>query len=283
MLKHFTRSLAHRLLNDNISFLAGGVAFYALLALFPAMTALVSLVGIFTKATLLHEQLHLAQALFPPDVYKLLYDQLLALTQKSNSSLSLTAIVSLIMALMSATRGTKAMVAALNALFRVRESRSWWQKQILAVGMTAGSLFTLLLGLLLIVATPLVAKLLSPEIVALIQMPLLLIRWGLLAGVMFVAVMMAFTFGPSQHRDGYRFLFVVIGACVATIVWILAAFGGSWLVQQIPQLHATFGSLSAMIALMLWIVISAYAVLVGAAVTATLEEITNASTAEARD
>jgi membrane protein len=138
--RKFFYSLTHRLLTDNISFLAGGVAFYGLLALFPAMGALVALMALAANPQVVQEQLQEVRFLFPPEVYTLLHDQILSLVKQSNDTLGLTFFISVFLALLSANRGTKGLLAALNMIFRVRENRIWWRQQLVSLGITFGGL-----------------------------------------------------------------------------------------------------------------------------------------------
>ena len=266
----FIRSLMRRLLTDNISFLAGGVAFYGLFALFPAMAALVSIFGLVANPFVVQQQLEDAQAFFPPQVYELLHDQVLILLKQSDSALSLTAIASIIIALYSATRGTKAMLLALNMVFRVTENRPWWLRQGIAIFITLGGLMTLILALFILVAIPFILKLLPPDIAPIIAAPIIYLRWILLAGSILFGIILLLALGPNLPLRQQRIGAVTLGAIVATVFWVVGAGTGSWIIQKLPNFHAAYGSLSAVTVLMLWMVSSAYAVLLGAAVTATL-------------
>jgi membrane protein len=267
----FIRSLMRRLLTDNISFLAGGVAFYGLFALFPAMAALISLFGLIANPFVVQQQLEDAQAFFPPQVYELLHEQVLTLLKQTDATLSLTAVISILVAVYSATRGTKAMLLALNMVFRVTENRSWWLRQGIAIFITLGGLMTLILALFILVAIPLILKLLPPDIATLVAAPIIYLRWLLLAGSILFGIMLLLAMGPNLPLRQQRIGAVTLGALVATVFWVVGAALGSWVIQKLPNFHATYGSLSAVTVLMLWMVSSAYAVLLGAAVTATLD------------
>jgi membrane protein len=281
-LKFFFLSLLRRIGTDNISFLAGGVAFYGLLALFPAMAAMVSLFGIFTKAGVLHEQLNSIQSFFPPNVYEIISTQLIALTKQSDEALSLTAIVSLFLTLFSATRGTKAMLAALNLVFRINENRKWIFRQFLSFFITLGALLVMVLAMFVIIVIPVVVKFLPLDLVALIKTPLEWLRWIILGSAVMGGVALLFAFGPSRPIRQQRLTGLALGSLTATVLWVAGAWGGSFVMKLLPQLHAAYVSLSAVVTLMLWMMISAYAILTGAAVTATLDK-SEEATAEARD
>jgi membrane protein len=267
----FIRSLMRRLLTDNISFIAGGVAFYGLFALFPAIAAIVSIFGLAANPFIVQQQLEAAQGFFPQQVYQLLHDQVLTVLEQTHATLSVTAVVSLVIAFYSATRGTKAMLSALNMVFRVTDDRPWWLRQSIAILITLGGMLTLILALFILVALPFILKSLPPDLAALIATPIICLRWLVLTGAVLFGIMLLFAVGPNRPWQEQHLLYVGIGAVVATLGWIIGAAVGSWIVQMIPDFHAAYGSLSAVTLLMLWMLISAYAVLLGAAVTATLD------------
>lgn len=276
-----------RILTDNINFLAGGVAFYGMLALFPALAGLVSLIGLIASASLMTEQLQSVQALFPPEVFRILQEQLGALTAQSNTTLSLTMVFSLLLTVYSATKGTKAMLAALNSVFRVNETRSWLWLQVLSYSLTFGALALMIMAVFLVIAVPLVMRVLPEYIVTGIGRPVDALRWLILSAAVFGGLFILFGFGPNRSVDGKCFRSIFWGAFTGTAIWIASAVGGSMLVQFFPGLHAAYGSLSAIVALMMWIYLSAYTVLIGSAITAEAEAFSNCnkscdSTAEPR-
>src|SRR5690606_19576591 len=221
-MKLFLLSLLRRIGTDNISFLAGGVAFYALLALFPAMGAMVSLFGIFAKAVALNAQLVAIRDFIAPNVYDILSAQLIALTKQSDSSLSITAIIGLLLTLFSATRGTKAMLAALNLVFRINESRPWWLRQVLSFLITLGGLLVMVLAIFVIVAIPIILNFLPPDLLALIRTPLEWLRWIILGSAVMAGIALLFAFGPSRPIRHQRIGGLAAGALVATALWVLS-------------------------------------------------------------
>lgn len=282
----FLRSLLMRILNDNINFLAGGVAFYGMLALFPALAGLVSLFGLVASPEVVNEQLLSVQALFPPEVFNIFQDQLGKLTAQSGTTLSLTVVFSLLLTIYSATKGTNAMLAALNSVFRVSETRNWFRLQVLAYALTFGAIALMMMAVFLVVAVPLVMRILPDYVMENFGKPVDALRWLILSTAVFGGLFVLFAFGPNREVNSKCFRSIFWGSFIATAIWIAAAVGGSMLVQFFPNLNAAYGSLSAIIALMMWIYISAYTVLIGSAVTAEAEDIScnsdTASTAPSR-
>jgi membrane protein len=268
----FLRALLSRFMNDNISFLAGGVAFYSMLALFPALAGIVSLFGLVASANVVDQQLESVQLLFPPQVFKIIQDQLLQLTTQSHATLSLTVIVSLLITIYSATKGTNAMLAALNSVFRLTETRSWFRQQIIAYGMTFGALVLMMLTVFIVVAIPLAIHFLPDYILLGKREWIESLRWLILSGAVFAGLFTLFAYGPNREEDEKCFRSIFWGAFIATAIWIGASVVGSILVQLFPYFNAAYGSLSAIIILMMWLYVSAYAVLIGGAITAEAEE-----------
>jgi membrane protein len=275
MLK-FLRALLNRFMTDNISFLAGGVAFYGMLALFPALAGVVSLFGLFASTNAVSQQLETVQLLFPPQVFKIIQDQLLQLTAQSHATLSLTVVISLLITIYSATKGTNAMLAALNGVFRVTETRNWFRQQIVAYGLTLGGLLLMMLTVFIAVAVPLVLHFLPDYILHDLGRPIESLRWLVLAAAVFGGLFTLFAYGPSRPVTRKCFRSIFWGSFIATAIWIAASVFGSMLIQFYPGVNAAYGSLSAIVFLMMWVYVSAYAVLIGGAITAEAEEVSQA-------
>lgn len=267
----FLVSLLRRIMAENISFLAGGVAFYGLLAIFPAMAATVSLFGLLANPYIVHEQLEAVHFLFPPNVFNVLQRQMAGLLSQPVRALSMTVVFSLLLTIYSATKGTRAMQAALNSVFRVQENRAWWKQQLISYGLTFGSLVLMVFAVLVVIAVPVALRLLPDIITDNLRLPLETLRWLSLSGAVFFGLCVLFLFGPARKPERIRSRAVFWGAFLATSLWIAMAVGGSVAIQMVPKLNAAFGSLGALIGLMVWIYLSAYIVLFGGAITATAE------------
>ena len=263
----FTWAVIKRVLDDNISFLAGGVAFYGLLSIFPAMTAVVSFYGLLASGYDVQQHLSLIERFIPGDAFTLLQDQLINITQQTDKTLSLAALASLLFTLYAATKGTKAMLAALNVLHRSTETRPWWKQQGIAFILTGGGLLTLVSALMMIVAVPVIFNLLG--------LPWLLerfdpVRWLILSANIAIGLVFLFALGPNRRCKPLHL--VVLGAIVATGLWLLTAWGFSQFVALFPHFNKVYGSLGAVMVLLSWMYASAYAVLIGAAMTAVAQD-----------
>ncbi len=257
-----------RVLDDNISFLAGGVAFYGLLAIFPAMATVVSFYGLLASGRDIQHHLALLERFIPHDAFALLQAQLISIAKQSDQTLSLTALFSLLFTLYAATKGTKAMLAALNTLHRTSETRPWWKQQGIAFVLTGGGLLTLVCALLMIVAVPIIFHLLRLPGGWFAEFDPF--RWLILGVNIIIGVMFLFALGPNRKCQPLHLVF--LGATIATCLWLLTAWGFSEFVTLFPQINKIYGSLGAVMVLLSWMYASAYAVLIGAAITAVAED-----------
>lgn len=280
--KRILCALWARVGNDNVGFLAGGVAFYALLAIFPAMAALVSLFGLFADAQMVGEQMQAIKRFLPADVYDLLFRQLQLLVAQPRDTLSLTAIFSLLLTLYSATKGTNALLAALNMIFNVAEDRSWWKQHLVSFAMTIGSIIMLVLTLAAVVAIPLFLDFASPTWRDALIHSVTGLRWLLLGATLFFGLLVLFAFGPNRPLPRSDWRVIAIGAFFTSCAWIGASALLSWGLQFLPELHAAYGSLSAVVGLMTWMLVSANIVLWGGAVIDVFERRHLASNAPIR-
>lgn len=264
----FVWAVVNRVLNDNISFLAGGVAFYGLLSIFPAMATVVSFYGLLASGYDVQVHLSLLERFMPKDAFGLLQDQLISISQQSEKTLSLTALISLLFTLYAATKGTKAMLAALNVLHRSVENRPWWKQQGIAFLLTGGGLLTLVCALLMIVAVPIIFHLLRLPGSWFTEFDPF--RWLILGANIVIGLVFLFALGPNRRCQPLHL--VVLGAVIATALWLLTAWGFSEFVALFPQFNKIYGSLGAVMVLLSWMYASAYAVLIGAAITAVAQD-----------
>jgi membrane protein len=253
---------------ENISFLAGGVAFYGLLAVFPMLTSLVSLYGLLASKKDVQAQMAFVAQIVPPSAFDIISGQLLMLVSQPNSQLGWAFVVSVAIALYAASRGTRAVVAALNMLRNTTTRRRWWRQQLVVYGFTLGALLLLICSILLVVALPVMCAFLPGGQFLLGQINVL--RWLLLAGLLFAGMLVLFGMAPTQpvrHLGS-----AVWGAAIATILWVLAGVGLSLFIQFFPSFNKVYGSLGAVIILLLWFYYASAAILTGAALAVVLEE-----------
>jgi membrane protein len=256
-----------RIGEDNISLVAAGVAFYALLSIFPGFTALVSLYGLVADPAAVEKQIASVQGFLPPDAVKLLADQLQSLLDAPKTGIGIGLLVSVVLALWSARAGAGALMTALDIAYGEPERRNIIEFNLVAFGLTAGLILFGIVALLLVAVIPALLKLLPiPDSLAWIVS---LVRWPILAGFAMFAAAALYRFGPSREHPKWQW--VSWGSAIATLVWIIASVGFSVYVSKFGDYNKTYGSLGAIVVLLTWFWISAYIFLAGAELNAEME------------
>lgn len=253
--------------DDRLLSVAAAVAFYALLALVPMLSVLVSLYGLFADPNTIVAQLSPFLHLMPPAVQELVIEQSVRLASKSNSSLSLTLLFSLLIAGWSANAAVKAMFEALNIIYDETEKRSliWYNVVTLFTTLSAAAVGVLALTVIAII----------PAILALfpfqdtVEWMVRILRWPALFAVAVFAIATLYRIGPSRRPPKWRWL--MPGAILSAALWALASFGFSYYVTRLGDYSATYGSLATVVIFMTWLWLSATIVLLGGELNSELE------------
>ena len=252
---------------DYIGLIAAGCAFYFLLAAFPALAAAVSTFGLFADPHLITDQLSLMARFLPPDALAIVMDHAYALAGSEDSTLSLSLLASLLFTIYSATRGVQALIKGFNIAYNCREDRGMAKLTLVSYGLTLLMVAYFLISLLLIAGLPAAVQIFPfpPTIADLIQW----LRWPLLFASALLGLEILYTFGPCRKRQGFR---ISAGAIAATLLWIGGSSLFSAFVSHFTSFNQTYGSLGAVVVLMLWFWVSALTILVGAEINGALEK-----------
>lgn len=252
---------------DRLLAVAAGVVFYGLLAMFPAMTAMVSSYGLFADGATIGGHLAFAAAMLPGGAYDIVQEQVARIVAKSNGALGLAFAFGVAIAIWSANAGMKAMIDALNVAYDETEKRSFVMLNLVSLGMTLAVLIFMLVAIGAVVAVPLALDWIG--LTAFTESLIALFRWPLMFVVLSAALSALYRFGPSRPAAGWRW--VATGSFVAAAIWILASAGFSFYLSNFADYDATYGSLGATIGLMMWLWVSAIIVLFGAELNAEIE------------
>ena len=263
---------------DNVSIVAAGVAFYVMLALFPAITAFVSLFGLISDPNQVQEQFENLRGVVPDDAWSILNDQLTAVASAQTSNLGISALVGLVLALWSAGAGVRAMMTALNIAYHEREKRGFLRFYATAFLFTIGIALLGIISLGVIVIVPVLLNLI--ELGGIAQVLVRLLPWLVLAGFVAIALGFLYRYGASRAEPKTRW--VSWGAILATVLWIGASLLFTIYVSNFGSYNETYGALGAVMVLLLWLWISAFIVLVGAELNAELEHQTERDTTTGR-
>jgi membrane protein len=253
--------------DDRLLATAAGVVFFGLLAVFPAVTALVSSYGLFADPSTIGANLQTLALMLPEGSFQIVQDQIARVLDKGSTALGWTFLFGLALAIWSANAGVKAVIDALNVVYEEREKRSFIGLNLLSLAFTIGGIAALLMMVSAVVAFPLAFDRLGlpPDS----QFIVSLARWPLLFVVLLTALGILYRFGPS--RDPARWEWLGIGTLAAALLWIAGSSALSWYLSNFGNYNATYGSLGAAIGLMTWMWMSAIVVLFGAELNSEIE------------
>lgn len=245
---------------------AAGVTFYMLLSLVPTLTAFVSLYGLFNDRASVLEHVQLLSGIVPPGALSIVTEQLERLTAESNNTLGWTLLVSLGIALWSASAGVKAMFEAMNVAYHEREDRSFIALNATALLFTLAGAVAAILVIAVVVAMPPLVQLLPGEGLE------WLVRIGsYLTMLVVVSLMIAALYRWGASRQDAKWRWITPGAVVSVLALGAGSVALSWYVANFTDNNATYGSLGAVIGMMTWLWISATLVIIGAVLNSEIE------------
>ena len=259
---------------DRVLAVSAGVVFYGLLALFPAVTALVSLYGLIAERSLINQQMAFISDLLPSGTYQVVQDQVSLVLSKGGDSLGLAFLFSLCFSLWSANSGTKAVIDALNIVYEEKEKRGFFVFNLVCLAFTFTALAFVILALLGVVAFPIVLERVGMG--AYSRLLIQVARWPTLVAIMLVSLALLYRYGPSRRESRWEWLSV--GSVLAVLAWLGGSAMLSWYLSRFADYSATYGSLGAAIGLMLWMWISTTVILLGAELNAEIEHQTTQDT-----
>lgn len=260
--------------DDRLLAIAGGVVFFGLLAVFPAITALVSFYGLFADPATIGDNLQSLALMLPQGSFQIVQDQVARVLSKGSTSLGVTFLFGLGLALWSANAGVKAVIDALNVVYGETEKRGFFKLNAVSLLFTIGGLVAILLMVGTVVALPIVLDHIWISEDG--KMIVSLARWPLLFVVVMAGLTVLYRFGPS--RPAARWQWLGIGSLAAALLWLAGSLLLSWYLSNFGHYDATYGSLGAAIGLMMWMWMSAIIVLCGAELNSEIEHQTAVDT-----
>jgi membrane protein len=260
--------------DHNLSIIAGGVAFYALLAIFPALAATVSIYGLVADPADVQAHLASLSGILPQAAYEIIDDQLTQIVSQSGGALGIGLAGGILLALWSASRGILGIIMALNVVYEEHEKRGFLKLNGTALLLTLLGIVMVLISLSLIAALPALSGYLGlPDSLRIL---VTVGRWPLLAVLTMTVLALLYRYAPS--REVARFRWISWGAALATMIWVVVSLLFSFYVSNFGDYNETYGSISAIIILMMWLYITAYVILMGAELNAEIEHQTKKDT-----
>ncbi len=262
-------SVANRVGPSQISVIAAGVAFYALLAVFPAIAAVIALAGLFIEPEAVVAQFETVARFIPEDAARILVGEASNVAAAGDDGLSLTFAFGVAFAIYLSTRATTALIHGLNVAFDREEGRGIIRYWITVILLTAALVFGTAILFAVLVGTPAVLAFVPSDLIAVSTADMVrAARWGLLGVVLLFGLSVLYRFGPSDPEAGEesrkKWHWLTPGAALACLLWFAVSYGFSLYVTYIADYNASFGSLGGVIVLLTWLWLSAYVVLLGA-------------------
>ena len=260
--------------DDRIMAEAASVTYYTLLAIFPAIAALISLYGLVADPSTIGKHLSALQGVVPDGGMQIINDQIKALTASPNKALGFGFAIGLLTSLWSANAAIKSLFDALNAVYDEKETRSFVHRTWLSLAFTVGALAFVILAIGAVVVVPAVLAFVGLGTVG--DLLLGLGRWPLMLGAIMLFLALTFRYGPDRAHAKWRW--ISWGSAFAGVTWIIASAAFSYYAANFGSYNKTYGSLGAAIGFMTWIWISTIIILVGAELNAEMEHQTSRDT-----
>ncbi|HSJ97409.1 MAG TPA: YihY/virulence factor BrkB family protein [Myxococcota bacterium] len=258
---------------DNVGLVAAGVAFYALLAVFPGIAALVAVYALVADPQTIATQVESFPGL-PAEAESIMTDQLHRVSSESSATLGLGFAFSLLLAIWSASKASSALMSAMNIVYDEEEGRGFFQFQLVALAFTLAAVLVGVLAIGAVAGVPAVLAFFPLGPVA--RWLAAAVPWLVIAGVLLVLLAALYRYGPYRTRAQWRW--VTPGSGLTTLLWLVASAGFSVYVANFGNYNETYGSLGAVVVLLMWLWLSAYLVLVGAELNAEMEHQTKRDT-----
>ncbi len=257
---------------DQILAVAGGVTFFSLLALFPALGAFVSLYGLISNVEDARRQIISMGAVLPGGAVTVIGDQMTRLTATNHTRLGFAFVTGLLISIWSANAGVKALMSGLNVAYEEREKRGFIKLNLMSLTFTVGLTVFAVAGTAAVVA--------APQALATVGLGRFqgesLLRWPLILAVTIGLLALLYRFGPSREHARWRW--ITPGSILAAALWMAMSVGFSLYVANFGHYDRTYGPLGATIGFMTWIWLSVTVVLLGAELNSELEEQTSVDT-----
>ena len=261
------KRLRTRLTQNHVSIVAAGVAFFGLLAVFPAVTAVISIAGLVLDPATIETELATLADVLPEDAAEIIKSQAEKVVSGAGTGLGLAALGGILVALYSASKGTKSLMEGMNIAYDETEERGFIMLNVVALALT---LF-LIIGMI----TAIAALLVAPVLIGALGLPqqveavVTYGRWPMLAVSAIIGLAVVYRYGPSRRTPAWRW--VSVGAVTATVLWLLGSLAFSIYVSNFGVYNETYGALAGIIILLIWLWLSGFVVLLGAELNSEIE------------
>lgn len=266
--KKILKRVGSRIGEDNLTIVAAGVGFFAFLAIFPALMAILSIYGLAVDPQQAQDQIAQLSGMMPEQAYEVIKERVENFLETSGSALSWGTVLGILISLWSANAGTKSLFRGIDIAYETKNKRGFIKLNALSLAFTLGAIITLILSLALIVVFPAVVHMLGlPDT---IESLITWLRWPLLAAIVIIVISLMYKYAPDREEKP-TMKWVILGASLATILWLIASFGFSYYVSNFGNYGEMYGSISAVVILLLWLYLTSFIILLGAELNSATE------------
>jgi len=262
LLRVYTNISRHRVLA-----LAAGMTYYSILAIFPAIAALVAVYGLFADPTSITRHLDQLGGFLPGGAIDIAREQLTKVSSKGSHTLGITFAIGLVTSLWSANAAMKSLFDTLNIVHGEEEKRGFFKLNAISLAFTLGGIAFIIVALGSVVAVPVLLSYVGLSSAG--ELLLRIGRWPAMFLILALALALIYRYGPS--RETARWRWVTWGSAIAALLWIAVSGAFSWYASNFGKFNETYGSLGAIIGFMTWLWISAIVILLGAEIDAEME------------
>lgn len=263
---------------DRVNFVAAGIAFYMMLAMVPALGALMSIYGLVADPADVERQLAEANEVVPADVIELVGGEMKRLAENDEAA-GWGLVVGLALSLWGASKAMDALITSMNVAYEEVDTRNFVKRKLLGLGLTLGGVFFVIFVMGLLVVTPTVLA--YAQVGWLVEILVTVARWVLMFGAVMVWLSVIYRFAPNRRNA--KWCWVTWGSFVATFIWLIASAGLTWYAASFGNYSATYGSLGAIVLLLLWFYVTGYSIMLGAELNSEMELQTRVDSTVGRD
>ena len=254
--------------------MASSIAFYGLLSLFPAIAALISIWGMYADPIQVQQQLVDLDQFIPAEAASIIEHQAEVVTASAERGLNINAIGSLLFTLYSASKSVQSFTEGLNIIYGEKEQRHFLVQIVLNIVLTLGMIMLAIFMLFSVAILPVIMNFIP--FADTLTTSLYYLRWLIMLCIITLGIAVLYRFGPNRRAPRWEWL--SIGTITSTVLWILGSFGFSLYVSHFGSYNSTYGSIGAVVVLLMWFWLSAYIILLGASINCELERTTEKDT-----
>lgn len=272
--KDISKRVFSQLKKDHVQIVSAGVGFYFFLALFPTILAAISIYSLILEPSQIEEHLNSVGRLLPAQAFDTIIGIIDPVLSQDNQELGLGLIISILISLWSANKGTSALFEGINIAYDEEDDRNFFKKNAITLGFTLGAIILGLISLLLVILFPVfIEKLNLPHAM---EVVFTWSRWVILGIILIFSLSMLYKIAP--RRDNPKFRWVSWGAVIGSILWILGSILFSFYVDNFGSYDEGYGQFASVVILLLWFFLTAFIVLLGAEINSEMEHQTRKDT-----